>query len=55
MTAEQRLQRIANIILAVEDRCMSQDGPVANTRLSMTDEELRQIWLLASGEQQTGG
>lgn len=52
MTAEQRLKAIADIILAVEDRCMEADGPVANTRLTMTDEELRQIWQFT---QQGGG
>ena len=46
LTPEQRLAAIASIILTVENRCMAVDGPVSNTRLEMTDAELRKIWLL---------
>lgn len=49
MRAAKALDGIAKIIETVENRCMAVDGPVTNTRLEMTDRELRQIWLLASG------
>lgn len=45
-TPRQRLAQIAFIIEQVENRCMAVDGPVTNTRLEMTDAELRRIWRL---------
>lgn len=44
-----RLERIAEIIEAVENRCMAVDGPVTPTLQEMTEEELRRIYALATG------
>lgn len=44
-----RLKRIAEIIDLVEQRCLIVDGPVANTRHEMTDQELRMIYEIALG------
>lgn len=43
-----RLKRIAGIIEDVETRCMFADGPVSKTRLEMTDDEMRDIYKLAT-------
>lgn len=42
--------RIVSIIAGAENRCMAVDGPVTNTRHEMTDDELRQIYVLAGGK-----
>lgn len=49
-TPDTRLDRIREIILTVENRAMACDGPVTNTRIEMTDEELREIFVLAGGK-----
>ena len=43
---QKRLQKIAEIIRRVENRCMAVDGPVTTTRTEMTDDELRRIYFL---------
>lgn len=45
-----RLGRIREIIDRVENRAMAVDGPVTNTRIEMTDDELREIYVLAGGK-----
>lgn len=45
-----RLNEIRSIIDSVENRCMAADGDVTNTREEMTDDELRQIYVLAGGK-----
>lgn len=50
MKTETRLQKIAAIIQAVDDRCIASDGPVTKTRLEITDAELRTIYRLAMGK-----
>ena len=45
----ERLKRITEIIDRVEQRCIAADGPITNTRLEMTDSELRSIYHLAAG------
>lgn len=42
-----RLQRIADIIERVENRCMATDGPVTDTRKEITKAEMRRIYKLA--------
>lgn len=44
-----RLKRIVEIITTVENRCMAADI-VTNTRHEMTDDELREIYVLAGGK-----
>jgi hypothetical protein len=46
--AEVRLLRIARIIETVDNRAMAADGPVTPTRHEMTDDEMRQIYALAT-------
>lgn len=46
----ERLDKIAIIIEIVDNRCMAADGPVENTRLEMTDQEMRKIYKLAKRE-----
>jgi hypothetical protein len=46
---DERLRQIKEIIDGVENRCMAADGPVTNTRVEMTDDELRRIYRLAGG------
>jgi len=46
---ETRLKKIAQIIEAVDNRCMTADGPVTETRFEMTTAEMRQIYKLATG------
>lgn len=43
-----RLDRIADIIEDVDLRCMATDGPVTKTRNEITDDEIREIYKLAS-------
>lgn len=45
-----RLIDIRSIIDRVENRAMAVDGPVTNTRIEMTDDELREIYVLAGGK-----
>lgn len=47
-TATERLRRIAVILEAVDARCLAADGPVPKTRELITDDELREIYLLAT-------
>ena len=44
-----RLDKITDIIEAVEIRCAAADGPVAATLEEMTSGELRLIYRLAKG------
>jgi len=44
-----RLDRIAQIIEAVDRRCMAADGCVTQTKDEITTKELRQIFKLAGG------
>ena len=46
--AMRRLARIAEIIEAVDQRCMAVDGPVTPTLKEMTQAELSEIYVLAS-------
>lgn len=48
-TSEQRLTAIAELIEAVVDRCLADDGPVGDTRTEMTADEMRYIYKLAKG------
>lgn len=50
---KKRLYSIRRVILDVEDRCMAADGPVTPTLQEMTEDELRQIWLLAGNDGRT--
>jgi hypothetical protein len=45
---ERRLEEIANIIEAVDRRCMAADRVVPATKEEITGEELRRIYLLAT-------
>lgn len=45
-----RLQRIRDIIDAVEGRCSAVDGDVTPTLREMTRDELRRIYKLAGGK-----
>ena len=46
-TDDQRLQKIAEVIEAVDARCMAVDGPVTETKDEITSKELMQIYKLA--------
>ncbi|MFA4944915.1 MAG: hypothetical protein WC789_09475 [Lentisphaeria bacterium] len=46
----QRLAEIAELIEAVENRCMAADGPVTPTTKEITEAELRTIYRLAAGK-----
>lgn len=48
MTDKERLKRIAEIIEAVDNRCMAVDGPVTPTLQEMRQEEISEIYALAS-------
>lgn len=48
MTNKQRLQRIAEIIWDVDLRCMAADGPVTPTLDEMRQEEISEVYELAS-------
>jgi len=48
MTNEKRLKRIAEIIEAVDNRCMAVDGSVTPTLKEMTQKEISEIYALAS-------
>ena len=50
MTEAERLIAIAEILDAVDNRCLAVDGPVSPTRHEITDRELRTIYLNALGE-----
>lgn len=47
---EKQLARIAEIIEAVDDRCMAADGPVTPTLQEMTQAEISEIYRLASNK-----
>jgi hypothetical protein len=49
MSARDRLKEIKIIIEAVDNRCMSHDGPVGKTLDEMTQEEMSRIWKLSGG------
>lgn len=48
MNPEERLKRIAEIIEAVDRRCMAADGPVTPTLSEMQQEEISEIYELAT-------
>ena len=48
MTDKQRLDRIAEIIEAVDQRCLAADGPVPSTMSEMTQEEMSEIYKLST-------
>lgn len=50
LSTTQRLKNIARIIEDVDDRCLTADGPVSDTREEMTAGEMRHIYKLANGE-----
>ena len=50
MKAEDRLNKIAEIIETVDNRCMASDGPVTPTLREMTKDEIREIYQLAINE-----
>ncbi len=45
----EKLKRIAQIIEAVDDRCMACDGPVTPTLKEMRQAEISEIYELAKG------
>lgn len=47
-TEKERLKKIADIIEGVDHRCMAADGPVTPTLEEMTQEEISEIYRLAS-------
>ena len=49
-TEQERLDRIAEIIENVDNRCMAYDGPVGQTLDEMRSDEIEQIYKLAKGE-----
>lgn len=48
MTNGERLKRIAEIIERVDNRCMAVDGPVTPTLQEMEQDEISEIYKLAS-------
>jgi hypothetical protein len=48
MTDAEKLKRIAEIIERVDNRCMAVDGPVTPTLQEMSQDEISEIYLLAS-------
>jgi len=50
VTDRERLRRIAEIIDAVDNRCMAVDGPVTPTLEEMRQEEISEIYELACGD-----
>jgi hypothetical protein len=50
---QQRLNRIRNIIIDVDQRCMACDGPVTPTHEEITLDEVRRIFALACGQPET--
>jgi hypothetical protein len=50
LTYRRRLELIAELLEAVDNRCMAVDGPVTPTRLEITDKELQRIYVLAKGQ-----
>lgn len=46
----QRLERIAAIIEAVDNRCMAADGPVTPTLKEMTQAEISEVYALAKND-----
>jgi hypothetical protein len=50
LTPQERLARIAEIIVNVDDRCMAYDGAVGDTLEEMTKDEIREIYQMAIGK-----
>jgi len=50
LTPKQRLEKIAEIIEEVDDRCLFQDGPVTPTVDEITPSEIKEIYKLAKGK-----
>ena len=50
MKRRERLNRIAEIIESVDNRCMAADGPVTPTLQEMTQDEISRIYALAKGK-----
>ena len=50
---QDELDKIAQIIWDVDGRCMSADGPVPSTMQEMTQDEMSEIYTLASGKPNT--
>jgi hypothetical protein len=48
-----RLNRIAQIIEDVDNRCLAADGPVTPTLQEMTQDELSRIYALAKRQDET--
>ena len=48
MTDAEKLKRIAEIIEHVDNRCAAVDGPVTPTLQEMSQNEISEIYLLAS-------
>ena len=46
---QDRLDKIAQIIEHVDNRCMAAEGPVTETLREMRKSEIREIYQLASG------
>jgi len=46
---DRRLRAIADLLEAVDYRCMAADGPVTPTRLEITNAEMRDIYRIATG------
>jgi hypothetical protein len=49
VTKQERLDRIAEIIESVDDRCLAADGEVTPTLNEMKQEEITEIYNLALG------
>jgi len=47
ISQDERLNRIAQIIEGVDNRCMAVDGPVRSTLQEMTQAEISEIYALA--------
>lgn len=50
MSAAERLEEIATIMDAVDNRCMAADGDVGRFQDEVMDAELRRMYVLASGK-----
>jgi len=53
MKKRDRLKRIAEIIEHVDNRCMAADGPVTKTLDEMTQQEISEIYSLATTSNET--
>jgi hypothetical protein len=50
LTPTQRLKEIAELIEAVDNRCLAADGPVAGFAEMIEQIEFRRVYLLAKGD-----